>query len=638
MLHFNQFFQSHMLLPQNVTVPIWGKAEAGKRVVVECGGEKAEALSNANGEFRVWLPPLKAGGPLTLRAWLPECDEQVLLEDILVGELWLASGQSNMSMSLKTCAEYGEEAIASANHPTIRLFTVERRAVLTPESDVSGTWQVCSPETVALFSAVGYAFAKRLACGLSVPVGVVSSAWGGSFLEAWISQQGLARLPHFRQWEDAYRQEVHQPDWWERYRNDLNEEGLISILPVDQGNRGWEEGWAASDFDDSEWEQMLIPGKWQTRGHENSGVFWFRLQVDLPEEWQGKRLMLHLGAIDKTDITYANGEEVGRMGEGLDSGVWEKYREYGIPESLSQGERLSLAVRVVSFRGEGGLAGPAEEMRIYPEGHPELKISLGGEWRCCREQDYGVITETALMGHGNHNSPHILFDNMIRPMMPMPFRGVLWYQGESNARRAEEYEVLLRGLIEDWRWQFAQPELGFYVVQLPEFNAAMAYEDGSTWAVMREAQRAVSDLEGVGLAVTLGLGDALDIHPKNKGPVGERLARAALVGTYGQDLLPGGPMIASCERSGHKVLCRFDHTGDGLRCEGVSSPDGFTLAGKDGVFLPAEARIISENQVEVSAAQVAEPCQVRYAWADNPLVHLLCNSEHLPASPFGCKF
>ncbi len=635
MIQLDPFFQSGMVLPRNERLPFWGIAEPGRRICLSIQGREAETLSNSTGVFKLWLSPLEAGGPFTLRIWMPENDEEQRLEDMWVGEVWFASGQSNMSMTVEACERHREEMLADADYPQLRLFTVERKAELTPESSVSGKWQPCQPETVKLFSAVAFGFAKSLHLELEVPVGVVVSAWGGTFIETWISQQGLSRLPEFHDWAETYRQEAYLPERWQAFREDGNAQGIVINLPEDAGNQGLDLGWAGAGFDDGDWEKMVVPGKWQSNGYQGSGVFWFRQRFDLPASWLGKTLVLETGAMDKIDITYANGQEIGRTGEGHDVSFWNQPRKYSLPGELNQGSKVSLAVRVVSFSGDGGMIGPSTKMGLYPEGAPEERIPITGEWKFKQEQDYGVVSTSGMMGHCNHNSPHILFDNMVAPLLPFPFKGVIWYQGESNAGRSETYPALLRTLIADWRWQFARPDLGFYFVQLPEFMAPIAYQEGSNWARMREGQRQVAPLPGVGMAVTLGYGEEDDIHPQNKLPVGALLARSALVGMYGKEGISGGPMLADVRKEAEKIICRFDQAGEGLCAQLGEHPDGFYVADADGVFYPAESKIVSSNEVEVCSDQVTDPQQIRYAWSDHPINNHLLNSEKIPASPFG---
>ncbi|MDF3130219.1 sialate O-acetylesterase [Kiritimatiellaeota bacterium B1221] len=636
MIQLDPFFQSGMVLPRNVALPFWGTATPNRRVIISVGGREAESLSNSSGQFHLWLSPLEAGGgALTLRVGLAESNEEQVLEDILVGEVWFASGQSNMSMAVKGCERFTDQMLSDATYPDIRLFKVAQKAAWSPEGSVSGTWLPCLPENAIDFSAVAMGFAKSLHKKLNVPVGVVVSAWGGTFIEGWISQQGLARIPEFQSWADHYHQESCLPEHWAEFREKANEQGIVSNLPVDTENQGLQDGWAASDFDDSGWEEMKVPGRWQENGYPGSGIFWFRQSFEIPTSWQGKSLVFEAGAMDKIDVTYANGQEIGRTGKDHEVAYWDQPRHYTLPGELTEGSRVTLAVRVVSFSGHGGMTGPAAEMGLQLAGAPEERIPVAGYWKFKQERDYGVIANTAVMGHGNHNSPHILFDNMVAPLIPFPFKGVIWYQGESNASRADQYQSLLQELIADWRWHFGRPDLGFYIVQLPEFMGPSTYQEESSWAKIREAQRQVSEGPGVGLAVTLGYGEEEDIHPQDKMPVGDLLARSALAGSYGKDLLAGGPMIAELRRVEAKVLCRFDQVGEGLCVQAGAQPDGFYVAGGDGTFYPAGSKIVSATEVEVCSDQVADPQQIRYAWSDHPINNHLLNSEKIPASPFG---
>jgi sialate O-acetylesterase len=378
---------------------------------------------------------------------------------------------------------------------------------------------------------------------------------------------------------------------------------------------------------------MTLPATWQSAGHINSGVYWFRRSVEIPSAWIGRELTLHLGAIDKQDITYVNGIEVGRTGKGREDQHWNVPRIYTIPASAVTSSRLQIAVRVYSFVYHGGLIGPADTMRLQPANSSDGPCPLTGVWTYHCEHDLGFVTESHVMGHGERNSPHILFDNMIQPLIPYALRGAIWYQGEGNAGTPDIYTGLQRNLIQDWQRQWGLPDFAFHLVQLPGFQSPQDHQPDSLWARLRETQTTALALPHVGMAVTIDLGEAGDIHPKNKIPVGERLAQSALSVTYGRDLVACGPIVQKFIWEDSSIRCHFRHVGKGLVTTDGATPGTFFIAGKDRVFHPAEA-CIEESTVVVRCPAVSRPVAVRYAWADNPEGCNLANRDGLPASPF----
>jgi sialate O-acetylesterase len=325
--------------------------------------------------------------------------------------------------------------------------------------------------------------------------------------------------------------------------------------------------------------------------------------------------------------------EVGRTGKVCEDQYWNIPRRYTVPASLVTGRKLTIALRVYSFVYDGGVNGTASAMSIHPHDDTSSPIGLAGKWCYFCEHNFGLIKDTHIMGHGERNSPHILFDNMILPLVPYALRGAIWYQGEGNAGSPELYARLQRDLIQDWRQHWGLPDFAFHLVQLPNFQAPMDHQPGSLWARFREAQTESLSLPNVGMAVTIDLGDADDIHPKNKMPVGERLAQSALAITYGRDIPACGPVADSFAEENGAIRCHFRFADDGLTTTDEAPPRLFFIAGEDRVFHPAEARI-EKSTVVVRHADVAHPVAVRYAWADNPDGCNLANHSGLPASPF----
>lgn len=614
----------HAVVQRHQSIPVWGWTDKPRtRLTASLAGHAVEGISGDDGQFLVRLPALPAGGPHRLVVATHDSAERVAVDDILVGEVWLASGQSNMEWTMASAGYTAE--IAAATPRQIRMIKVGNRADLAPQSTVTGAWQTATPQTMGNFSAVGHFFAQRVQDELGVPVGIINASWGGTFIETWISRPRLLRNATTREWVLAYEATVHEPRRW-------GEQGSQEVWPADPGNRGVANGWQRADFDDRDWERMLLPGRWQQRGHNYSAVMWFRLTVALPAAVRGKALTLHLGAVDKHDIAYVNGVEVGRTGSGFDETVWAQHREYNIPAELTRGGELVIAVRAYSFRFHGGLIGPAAAMRLVVAGDESgAAIPLAGDWRYRIEHNLGLVQP--LMGQGQPNSPYMLFENMIKPLLPVGIAGAIWYQGESNAGKATEYRQLLRDLIEDWRFHFGIGDFPFGIVQLPNWQSPQTFQPDSDWARFREAQQDALALPGTGLVVTLDAGDADDIHPKDKRTVGHRLAQWALARVYGRAVVPGGPLYRGHRLEGNKVRILFDQAGDGLALRDGDRVRTLVIAGKEGDFLPAESAI-EGGSLLVWHTDISNPVSVRYAWADNPAGANLINTAGFPAGTF----
>ena len=619
----------HAIVQRHQSIPVWGFTDKPQtRVHAELGPSQAEGISGDDGRFLMRLPALAEGGPHTLIVEALDGGPRIEVTDILVGDVWLASGQSNMQFAM-AASEYHEDIEQS--HPgQIRMINVGRRADLAPQSTVVGQWELSSPGTTGQFSAVATVFGNRLQDELGIPVGIINASWGGSFIETWISRERLRRNPDKQAWVEEYERHAFSQDSWESR--------LESRLPADPGNTALDQGWHQADCDDSDWPVMPLPGYWQEHGHNYSAVMWFRQRVTLPPNMVGQDLTLHLGPVDKHDITYAGGVEVGRTGDGFDTTVCVQNREYQIPAAQAQGAELVIAVRAYSFMYAGGLPGPAEAMRITLEGDDfGDSVSLAGDWRYQVEHNFGLI-DLALqgMGHGVHNSPYMCSENMIKPMLPVGIAGAIWYQGESNAGNADAYRRLMCDLIEDWRYRFGLGDFPFALVQLPNFREPQDIQLDAAWAHFREAQAAALELPNTGMAVAIDCGEADDIHPKDKKTVGARLAQWALAEVYGRNMTPGGPLYRSHSIEGKRIRVLFTNVGEGLGLKDGDRVRALFIAGKDGDFKPADSAI-EDRTLVVWHDEIEAPTAVRYAWADNPAGANLINAIGYPAGPFRTK-
>lgn len=619
-IKLSALFTDHAVLQRGMPVPVWGWAPPRMVVDLSLGAYLASAKSGHDGRFRADLPPMPAGGPYELKV---SCDgHEVVVQDVCVGEVWLASGQSNMEWTMGACG------LKEGALPGIRMITVDRVAIVGTRADFNGQWRTGSSEHIPFFSAVALYFAKRLSSELGVTVGIVNSSWGGTLAEAWTSRETLARNPDYAPWMHRYHAKVNSPAYWHDPAGPKDEP-----YPPDPGNVGVTSGWAGSGFDDRTWPEMILPTIWQADGHNYSGVFWFRKVVDIPSEWAGRDILLDIGAVDKQDVTYFNGEQVGATGRRFEEEFWNINRSYRVPGRLVRAGRNVIAVRAYSFVFGGGLIGPASAMAVSLASGSGNSLPLAGAWRFQVEHNFGIVTPPlATLGEGYQNSPHMLFDNMIAPLLPYGIRGAIWYQGESNASASDKYRHLMVEMIRCWRQVWGQGDFPFIQVQLANYMAATPFQKNSEWALLREAQLQTTREPDVGLAVAIDIGEAGDIHPRNKLDVGHRLAQWALARTYRRLLVPTGPVYSRMTLEGDRIRIHFEQAGGGL----VTKDGGlktFVIAGLDGRFVEAAAAI-EENTVLVWNSTVPEPVAVRYAWADNPAGCNLYNAEGLPTSPF----
>lgn len=624
-MKLGSLFSDHAVFQRGKSIPVWGWTEPLALVSVTLGTVAARARSGSDGRFLLRLPALPAGGPYDLTVTSGE--ESVTVRDILIGEVWIASGQSNMEWMMSLCDD--QKSIDTAAQSRIRMATIPQLTHVGRQSFVDVSWQVASPETVAKFSAVGYHFADKLHADLDVPVGIINTSWGGTFIETWTSREALVCNPATKAWTERYEATLFSPEFWENPPLEPQ-----SCFPADPGNEGLADGWAGVDFPDQDWAGMDLPRLWQLCGHNVSGVFWFRLAVEIPADWAGQDLELKIGAVDKTDITYFNGEHVGSTGSGFDLDVWHLPRTYTIPGATVKPGRNVIAVRAYSFVSGGGMAGPKGQMNLARADGKGAAIPLAGVWRYRIEHDFGLIQPpTPPMGPGNANSPYMLYDNMIHPLLPYGIGGAIWYQGESNCDRPGHYRDKLTNMIRDWRRAWGQGDFPFLIVQLANFRKSESYQEDSTWARLRESQFQALAEPKTGMAVTIDIGDALDIHPVNKRDVGHRLAQWALVKNFGWPGVPGGPLLTGMSIEGDHIRLCFDHVGDGLISKDGRPLSHFVIAGLDNRFHAAQAEI-DDCTIRVSSSEVPAPVSVRYAWADNPEGCNLFNKNGYPASPF----
>lgn len=600
-------FSDHMVAPRGVRFPVWGWAAPGTRVTVEMLGRRARAVAGASGRWEARLGPVAAHGSTTMRVTAGA--RRIVVRDVLVGDVWLCSGQSNMEWGLRDAAN-GPREVARANVPLLRLFRVSHRIAFTACNDVEGRWEVCTPGTAANFSAVGYFFGRDLTRALHRPIGLVESAWGGTRVEAWMSREAFATLPD----QPAARRELWlETLGLERAKAWEQREAAAWWKRNDTG-RGWE----AENLDTAAWKTMVLPTVWEKAGYPGlDGVVWFRREVHVPVEYAGRDVVVHLGPIDDGSLTFFNGELVGACD------AWDAPRDHRVPGRLVKAGRNVIAVRVLDARGDGGLYGKSDELRLALDG--EHALPLSGPWR------YRVACELTARNPlppsvaGNPNLASVLYNGMISPLVPYAIAGAIWYQGESNATQPAPYRRLLAAMIGAWRSRCGR--FPFLVVSLAGFDAGPA----EFWPSVREAQMQVMQtVPRTATVQAVDIGEAHDIHPKNKQEVGRRLALAARATVYGEAIEWSGPLYAGMGVEHGQIRVRFTHA-RGLHAK-TATVGGFEIAGADRVFAPATA-VVDGATVCVSSPTVPRPVAVRYAWANSPTCSLY-NGAGLPAAPF----
>ena len=606
---------SHMVLQRDAKIHLKGTADPGEQVIVSFRDAEARATADSSGAWAVQIGPFDPGEPSAL---VIKGKNILTFEDVVVGDLWVASGQSNMEWPLQA-AKDAEKEISQANYPGIRSFTVKRAQSFSPLSDVSGTWETCTPDTAGSFSAVGYFFAREVHTQTGVPIGLIHTSWGGTPAEAWTSLKAIQETPSMASLLASYEAALK--------KNAEPAAKKEEPTYTDPGNKGLAEGFAAPKTSLEGWEEMILPQPWERAGLKIDGAVWFRRDVEIPESWAGKDLTLSLGPIDDFDTTYFNGKQVGAIGPER-MNAYATPRKYVIPAADVKAGRAVIAVRAFDNYGDGGFTGRDSDMKLEPSDRSAPLIPLAGPWRYKIELGLPPKPPQA----GNYPSTaSVLYNAMIAPLVWCPIKGAIWYQGESNAGRAYQYRELFPLMIRDWRRSWGIGDFPFFFVQLANFMERRPEPGDSEWAELREAQTMALKTPATGMAVIIDVGEAKSIHPLNKQDVGKRLALNALARVYGEPVEYAGPMYDHLTVEDGSIRLHFTHA-EGLKTPGAAKLVGFAIAGEDKNFVWADARIDGETVV-VSSSQVAKPVAVRYAWADNPECNLY-NAADLPASPF----
>jgi sialate O-acetylesterase len=613
-----------MVLQRDKKLNVWGWASPGEKISIGFNGKNYHAVTTADGKWVAVLPAMKPGGPYTMDI---SATNVIHIKDILIGDVWLCSGQSNMQMTLAELQEKYSNEITQAEYPQIRQFLVPNR-IDSPQihQDLTGgQWLAATPINVLNFSGAAYFFALTIYKKYHIPIGIVNASWGGTPIEAWISEEGLKDFPaaltnYHNLMDTAYMRRLYKTI------NEANRlENERTARQYDQGLNG-PKTWYDTTYDSKAWRQMQVPGYWNDQGiRPLNGVVWYRKEINLPKTIAGQTGILYLGRMVYADEVYVNGVLCGRS-----SHLYVR-RRYPVAAGLLKPGKNIIVVRIACPSGKGGFVPD----KTYALNMGEQSFDLSGTW----QYKVGQVFPPAKPDNGNPNftlayQPVQLYNTMIAPVLNYQIKGVLWYQGESNTGKAKEYEKLLPILINNWRKSWKDSALPFLYAQLPNYMEIQFVPSESQWAELREAQLKTLAVPNTAMAVTIDLGEWNDIHPLNKKDVGYRLALAAERMVYDEKaLVSSGPAYRSSVIENNRVIIDFNNVGNGLIAKGGVELAEFTIAGADKKFVPAKAAIRG-NQVIVSADGIDHPLYVRYAWADNPAGANLYNAENLPACPF----
>jgi len=607
-----------MVLQRDAYVKIWGWAPENEKITVQFIDSVYTAAADNSGKWNIILPKLKPGGPYTMQI---KSRNEIFIRNIMIGDVWLCSGQSNMELSMERVRPLYEKEIANSDNENIRYFAVPQKYNFKqPLEDLeSGEWKTASPENVPAFSAAAYFFAKELYNKYRIPIGLINASLGGSPAQAWISEETLKKFPDYYNEALKFRdndliKQIESED------NSRIQAWYKALNEKDEGYKDHGNTWRNPELNTSDWSVMNVPGYWSdSEPGIGNGVVWFRKIINIPYA-PANKAKLNLGRIVDADSVFINDSFIGTTSYQYPP------RRYIIPGGVLKKGRNTIVVRVINSSGKGGFV-PDKPYEIILD---KDTIDLTGQWhyRC------GAVMEPLASQTFIRWKPLGLYNAMISPLINYRIKGAIWYQGEANTFKPYEYRELLPKLINDWRKNGSQGDFPFLFVQLPNYMESKTLPTESNWAVLRESQLKTLCVPNTAMAVTIDIGEWNDIHPLNKKDVGYRLALAAQKAAYDEkDIVFSGPMYHSMSIDGSRIILTFTNTGSGLIAKGSDSLKYFSICGKDKIFVWAKAKI-ENDKIIVWNDNVPEPAAVRYAWADNPEGANLYNKEGLPASPF----
>lgn len=617
-----------MVLQRDTKVLIWGWASPGEKVQVKFNKKTISTVTDSEGNWRISLPPMKAGGPYSMEV---KGENTILINDILLGDVWFCSGQSNMVLNMERVKEKYPDDIATANFPEIRNFFIPTASDVTSiHKDLPpGKWVSASPENVLGFGAATFFFARSIYQEYKVPIGIINSSVGGTPIEAWTSEEGLKEFPQLisrieKLKDTTYLNSILRSA---RRRPETSQRPAVNSRSVDKGIGG-SIPWYNTTYVPEGWHKFWLPGYWDDQGVKGlNGVVWFRKVINVPLSMTDKPAKLFLGRIVDADNVYVNGV--------LSGSITYQYppRRYNLPSGLLKPGKNIIVIRVTNNAGKGGFVLDKPYWLIAGND----SIDLRGEWlykvgQVFRPASYEPGTSSQSISMQNESTG--LYNTMVAPLINFRIKGILWYQGETNTNKPQEYQKLLPALINDWRIKWQEGPIPFLFVQLPNFMEVQYLPSESQWAELRFGQLKSLSVLNTAMAVTIDVGEWNDIHPLEKKVIGERLALAAKKLTYGNEkIVYSGPIYKSSVKEADSIKIEFDHIGSGLATKGGGDLNYFAIAGADKKFVWADARIYN-NHVIVWSGEIKDPIYVRYAWADNPEGANLYNIEGLPASPF----
>ena len=644
----HNIYGDHMVLQRDRDIVITGTAARGKKVTVTLAGNSATAVAGRNGVWKAVLPAMSAGGPHTLTV-SGKKGAQRTLEDVMIGEVWLCSGQSNMAFVLRDAFNWQAECDTAKNLPDLRLFDVNRRVSFGKKlGDIeSAGWDRATPNGAKWFSAIGFLFGRELQKSLGVPVGIINSSWGGTAIEPWISRQAFDSNGFKIEAQLAAKKPAVDYQKLQQLKGGKQLAWQAEFFKRHQKESAAAARWQEVNIpDENKWQNVYLPLRFSDFRVYTPAVLWFRKSVDVPPEMAGRDLELSLGFVDDCDETFFNGYPVGSNGMNKSQPRWIP-RRYKIPGYLVKAGKNLIAVRVINFAEAGGFH--TKERNFYLADEPRRIMLAGKDWKMRVEFKLkGKFAPSPREVYDTtKNHPSGIYNASIAGLQRFPVRGVLWYQGEGNAHRAERYAKRFATLINSWRKEWNDPQMPFIFAQLSSLEkhapgmkiAADFYEKlaprASNWAALREAQTAALSLPATDMVVTTDVGNPVDIHPRDKQTVAKRMHNAAMKMVYGRKELLSTPVMKSVKRSGKAVIVEFTNSRGGLIAKG-DKLRRFALAGKDGIFHWAEA-VIDGEKVIVSSEKVSDPTEIRYAWDNNPIDANLFNKAGLPASGFRAK-
>lgn len=606
-----KIFSDNMVLQRNAQIPIWGWANPNEKIVIKFHNQIKNTTADSKGNWMLKLDAEKEGGPFQFNI---SGENVIQISNVLVGEVWLCSGQSNMEWPVQYSLN-AEEEIKTANNSFIRHIKVEKTINSLPQNDISnGKWNVCDSTTAGDFSAVAYFFAKNLYNELKVPIGIINSSWGGSNIETWISREGFESSDEFK--EMIAKMPKISLDSLNNFKTIPIIKKIEAIQKV-KLNSFDETAFKDNYFDDSKLPTLYQPKVWEEQSlGEFDGVVWIRKTIELTEEESKTQAEIYLSAIDDEDITFINGIKAGSMN------IWNAERKYKIPAGILRAGKNVVVIKIIDGGGGGGIFGNPENVKLMLGNQTK---SLAGDWK--------FQVESIKLGSNQNEFPSLCYNSMINPLIPYAFKGVLWYQGESNVDRAFQYKKAFPLLIQDWRKKWSN-EFPFYYVQLATYETIGNSNEGSAWAELREAQTMTLSVPKTGMAVTTDIGNPADIHPINKEPLGKRLADLALNNDYNTLRICNSPKYKSLAIKNNQAIITFDNAHSTLTAKDNNGEvKGFEVAGSNKIFYPAKG-IIKNNKVIIESSEVPEPVAVRFGWKGDDSECNLFNAQGLPAVPF----